>query len=251
MTNTLNIARRELASFLLSPVAYIILVVFYVAFGLIFYLILSDSQAASMEWTFAFTSLILTLVIPVLTMRQIAEERRLGTLEGLMTTPVTHTALVVGKFLGAAVFFIILLLPSALHSFLLFYFSTSGPDKWALAAGYIGLLLLGCFMLSFGLFCSSLTRSQVAAAMIGVFTLFLFWLLGQAIPQNPPAALEGSTWQTVLKGLYRGGRFIAYRAHFEPFLKGAIDLKHVIFFVSFTVFFLFLAVCTVANRKWR
>lgn len=251
MTNAIHIAKRELVSFLLSPIAYIALVLFYVAFGIIFYVYITYSYEADIAGPLHLTTLILALVIPVLTMRLIAEERRLGTLEGLMTAPVTHTALVVGKFLGVLAFFIILLLPSLLHSYVLFHFSTVGPDVWRLASGYLGLFLLGCFMLSFGLFASSLTRSQVSAAMISVSILFLFWLLTYFIPENPPATLVDTTREQILKALHRAARFITYRSHFESFLSGALDLRDIIFFVSFTIFFLFLAVCAVANRKWR
>ena len=252
MTTTCTIARRELASFLLSPVAYIVMVVFYLAFGLIFYLIVAGSNFATMEWTFDFTSLILVLAVPALTMRQIAEERRLGTIEGILTAPVTHTSFVVGKFLGAFGFFLILLVPSAIHAWTLFHFSPAGPDPWKLASGYLGLVLLGAFMISFGLFCSSLTRSQVVAALVGVVPLFLLWLLGTYVASmSPPATLQNSTWEAFLKALYAGGKFITFKEHFTPFCKGIIDLRDLVFFVSFVVFFLFLAVGAVANRKWR
>ncbi len=253
MTNAIHIARRELVSFLLSPIAYIALVVFYVVFGFLFYFEKTGGPyaRANMDGTFFWSTLILVLMIPVLTMRLISEERRVGTLEGLLTAPVTHTALVLGKFLGALAFFIILLLPSLLHSYVLFHFSTTGPDAWRLVSGYLGLLLLGCFMLSFGLFCSSLTRLQVIAALIGIVMLFLFWLLGFFLHENPPATLTDSISEHVFKALYRAAKFVAYERHFDSFLSGALDLRDIIFFVSFTIFFLFLAVCVVANRKWR
>lgn len=252
MRTTLTIARRELAAFLLAPIAYIALVFFYVAFGLIFYLISQFGNfAASMEGPFFFVSLFLVLVIPLLTMRQIAEERRMGTMEGVMTAPVTNLSFVVGKFLGALGFYLILLVPSAVYSWFLFHYSTAGPDPWKLAAGYLGLVLMGVFMLSLGLLFSSVTRSQVVAALIGIITLFLFWLLGQAIPQTAPAPLTNTRWEQALRGLHQAGKFIAFKDHFDPFIKGIVALSDIIFFLSFTVFFLFLAVSVVASRKWR
>ena len=251
MKNILHIARRELASYFLSPIAYISLVVFYAALGIFFYLFITGSYMASMMGATYFMGLMLVLVAPVLTMRLIAEERRLGTLEGLMTAPVTHTALVVGKFLGALAFFVILLLPSLFHAWLLFHLSSSGPDVWKLAANYLGLLLLGAFMFSFGTFCSSLTRSQVAAALAGIAILFVLWLLSDFLRDTPPYSLTGDGKDQVLRSLYRAAAFVAYPTHLRSFLDGALDLRDIVFFVSFTVFFLFLAVCTVANRKWR
>ena len=252
MTHTFHIARRELGSFFLSPMAWISLVVFYVIFGLLFYFFKATGfGTADMQALFFWTTLILVLLVPVFTMGLIAEERRLGTLEGLLTAPVTHSALVVGKFLAALALFVVILLPSALHTYLLFKFSSAGPDVWKLASGYLGLVLLASFMLSFGLFCSSLCRSQTIAAITAIVPLFLFWLLGFFLRDNPPATLVGDRMEQLKQSLYQAARFIAYERHYDSFLNGAIDLRDIIFFVSFTVFFLFLAVTAVANRKWR
>lgn len=256
MSHTLQIARRELGSFFLSPMAYIALVVFYSIFGLIFYFakVSPDANAyatADMVALFFWTTLLLVLLAPVFTMGLIAEERRLGTLEGLLTAPVTHTALVVGKFVAAMGLYVVLLLPSAVHTYILFRYSSVGPDVWKLAAGYLGLLLLGAFMLSFGLMCSCLARAQTAAALVSIITLFLFWLLGFFMGETPPATLANDTREHVLQGLYRGAKFVAYGRHYDSFMTGALDLRDIIFFVSFTVFFLFVGVTAVANRKWR
>ncbi len=252
----LHIARRQLGSFFMSPVGYIALAVFYVLFGVVFCSSKVSDQyitTADMGGPFQFALILLAFLTPVLTMGTIAEERRLGTLEGLLTAPVTHTALVLGKFLGVLAFYVILLVPTAVHVFFVFHLSSVGPDVWVLASNYLGLLLLGCFMLSLGILCSSLTRSQVVAAMAGIITLLLFLLVGAVLPGNPPSSLDPAQAAhiQVLTALYNAAKFVAYGEHFMGFLSGAIDLRDVVFFVSFSVFFLFVSVVAVANRKWR
>jgi ABC-2 type transport system permease protein len=248
MRNLYAITRREIGSFFLSPVAWVVLTVFLVAFGAIFCRFLG---LASMAPTFYFMSIVMAFVVPMLTMRQIAEERKSGTIEMLTTAPVTDVELVLGKFLGALVFFLFMLLPTAAYVWVLFHYSTIGPDKWMLAAGYLGTLLMGAFMLSFGLFLSSVSREQIVVAVVGAMSLFLLWLLGYFLPMNPSASLAPSFWSTVQAAAYRVGSFVAFTRHLEGFSRGEVDSREVVFFLSFTAFFLFLAVATVSTRKWR
>lgn len=248
MRNLCTVTRREIGSFFLSPVAWVVMAVFLVAFGAIFSQFLN---MASMAPTFYFLSLIMAFTIPMLTMRQVAEERRSGTIETLTTAPVTDVELVLGKFLGALVFLMFILLPTGFYVWVLFQFSSVGPDKWMLAAGYLGTLLMGAFMLAFGLFLSSLSREQIVAAVVGGMSLFLLWLLGYLLPANPPASLTASFWAHVQNALYRAASFVAFTRHLEPFGRGVVDTTEVVFFLSFTALFLFLAVATVSTRKWR
>ncbi len=249
MENLWTITRREIGSLFLSPIAWVVMAAFLVAFGAIFSATLGY---ASMAPTFGILPLIMAFAIPMLTMRQIAEERRSGTIELLTTAPVTDVELVLGKFFGALVFFAFILLPTLVYVWVLFEFSSTGPDKWMLAAGYLGALLTGAFMLSFGLFVSSITREQIVAAVVGALTLFLLMLLGYMLPPNPPVSLgEEGFWSLLQQGLYGVGSFVALVRHLEPFGRGIVDSREVVFFVSFTAFFLFLAVATVGTRKWR
>jgi ABC-2 type transport system permease protein len=248
MRNLYAITRREIGSFFLSPVAWVVTTVFLVAFGAIFCRFLG---MASMAPTFYFMSIVMAFIIPMLTMRQIAEERKTGTIEVLTTAPVTDVELVLGKFLGALVFFVFMLLPTGAYVWVLFHYSTIGPDKWMLAAGYVGTLLMGAFMLSYGLFLSSVSREQIVAAVVGSMSLFLLWLLGYFLPANPPASLTATFWSGVQSAAYRVGSFVAFTRHLEAFSRGEVDSREVVFFLSFTAFFLFLAVATVSTRKWR
>jgi len=248
MRNLFAITRREIGSFFLSPVAWVVMAVFLVAFGAIFYQFL---EFASMGPTFYFLSIVMAFTVPMLTMRQIAEERKTGTIEVLTTAPVTDVELVLGKFLGAAVFFLFILLPTAAYVWILYRFSSIGPDKWMLASGYLGTLLLGAFMLSYGLFLSSISREQIVAAVVGSMSLFLLWLLGYFLPMNPPASLTATFWSEVQAAFYHLGSFLAFTRHLEPFSRGEVDSGEIVFFLSFAAFFLFLAVATVSTRKWR
>ena len=248
MRNTWTILCRELGSLFLSPIAWIVMTAFYVAFGMRFSQVLEN---ADMIDTFYFMSLVMAFAMPMLTMRQIAEERKSGRMELLATAPVTDVELVMGKFLGAFAFFIFILIPTVLYVGVLGLYSTFGPDKWMLASGYIGMLLMGMFMLSFGLFVSSFSREQIIAGAVSANTLFLLWLLGQLLDPGGVGRASPDFWSQVRVALHHVGTFLAYNKHLLPFLRGLIDTKEIIFFVSFTVFFLFLAVGTVSTRKWR
>jgi ABC-2 type transport system permease protein len=246
--NVLTILRREVGSFLLSPVAWVVLTAFYVAFGARFTQVLVN---ADMVDTFYFMSLVMAFAVPLLTMRQIAEERKSGRMELLATAPVTDVQLVLGKFLGAFVFYVFLLVPTAVYVWILYYFSTVGPDWWMLVSGYVGILLMGTFMLSFGLFVSSISREQIIAGAVSANTLFLMWLLGELLRPAPPGTAAPGFWPQVHVVLSHVGSFLAFNRHLMPFLRGVMDTREIVFFASFTVFFLFLAVATVSARKWR
>jgi len=248
MRNLYAVARREIGAFFLGPVAWVVLTVFLVAIGAIFFRFL---EFAGMAPTFYFMAIVMAFTIPMLTMRQIAEERKTGTIEMLTTAPVTDVELVLGKFLGAFVFFLFMLLPTAFYVWILFHYSPIGPDKWMLAAGYLGAVLMGAFMLSYGLFLSCISREQIVVAVVGALSLFLLWLLGYFIPLNPPASLEPTFWSQVQAAAFRVGGFVAFARHLEGFGRGVVDSREVVFFLSFTAFFLFLAVATVSTRKWR
>ena len=248
MRNTCTILGRELGSLFLSPVAWIVMTAFYVAFGARFSQVLMNADLVD---TFYFMSLVMAFAMPILTMRQIAEERKTGRMEILSTAPVTDLEIVMGKFLGSVVFFLVLLVPTVVYVGVLVKFSTFGPDGWMLASGYLGMVLMGMFMLSFGLWASSISREQVIAGALSAITLFLLWLMGQLLDPGAMGPASGGFWSELRVGLHRVGSFVAYNKHLMPFLRGRVDTREIVFFLSFTVFFLFLAVGTVSSRKWR
>jgi len=240
----LVICRRELHAYFGSFTAYVLLAVFGVLSGyffysdLIFFVLFGGFTLATGLWQFVFLDmrLVAMLILPLVTMRLFAEEKKLGTMELLWTYPVRDGEIVLGKFLAAWLFYVIMLVGTAAGP-LIFYFY-HGFDVPPVLAGYLGMLLLGSAFIACGLFVSSLTENQVVSAMVSYGILVLFWFL----TWNEEAATHAiMRW---LLGLSLFDRFF-------NFTRGVIDSKDVAFFVMFVAFFLFLTWQSLATRTWR
>jgi len=169
-------------------------------------------------------------------MRTYAEEKRSGTIELLLTSPVTDVEIIMGKFLGAMLLYAAMLAVTVLHMAILFIF---GDPEWKpIATGYLGLLLMGGCFLSLGLFISSLTKNQIVAAMATFGVFLMLWVI------NWISTFVGPTTQTVLQ-------YLSLTEHFDDFAKGIIDTKHVIYYLSFMAFGLFLTAKSVDSERWR
>lgn len=238
MRSTLAIARRELSSFFFSPVAYVVLALFLLLAGFMF-LVYALRSGGPAELRYMFTAIVwaLVLVAPAISMRLISDELRSGTIEPLMTAPVSDTAVIVGKWLGAMGFYAAMLLATGVFVGVLCYFSD--PDFGPIFTGYIGLLLVGGFYLAIGTFASVFSRNQIIAflitgAFILVFTV-VTWFLPEAIPTKfVPVVI-----------------YLNVNQQFEDFAKGVIDLRPFVFFLSGIVLFLTLGVKALESRKWR
>jgi len=238
MRNVTALTQRELAASFLSPVAYIVAAVFLVATGYLFMSnTLVDGGEASVRSMLNSMAWLLVFTMPLLTMRVLADEFASGTIETLMTAPVTDIEVVFGKFLGVLVFYLVLLATTLVHVVLLFVYGAT--DVGVVIYGYIGMILLGALYVSVGVFASALTRYQLVAAIIGMGVLSVFTLVVDAF-----AAWYGGTWREVLG-------YINILHHFGDFSKGIFDTKSIVFFISGTVFFLFLAVKVLESRRWR
>jgi ABC-2 type transport system permease protein len=175
-------------------------------------------------------------LLPLITMRTYAEEKRSGTIELLLTSPLTDLEIVLGKFLGALGLYAVMVALTLIHFGLLFAF---GKPEWKpLATAYLGLLLFGGCFIALGLFISSLTKNQIVAgaATFGVF--LLLWVvdwIGESM---------GPTGQAILK-------YLSMTEHLEDFVKGVIDTKHLVYYLSFIAFGLFLTVRSVDTERWR
>src|ERR1700712_1325466 len=182
MTRATVIARRELSSYFYSPIAYVALTIFLIASGYLFLRDFQPGQPAGMRNIFDWMVWLLVFIIPVLCMGLLAQEWSTGTIESLMTAPLSETDVVVGKFLGALCFFCLLLAPTLLYVVLLEIYSRAeiGP----ILNGYLGILLVGATFISIGLFCSSLTKSQVVAAVAAVAILALITIAPYAAQQQ-------------------------------------------------------------------
>jgi ABC-2 type transport system permease protein len=238
------ICKRELGSYFGSVVAYVLIAVFLILSGyffysdLVFFILFGGFTLPSGLWQFVFIDMrfVAMLVLPLVTTRLFAEEKKLGTMELLWTYPVSDGAIVVGKFLAAWIFFLVMLLPTVINPLVFhhFYDFEIGP----VVAGYLGMVLLGTAFIACGLFVSSLTEHQVISAMGTYGILVFFWFL----TWNEEVASQSIV--RILLGL-------SMFDHFYNFARGVIDSQSVVFFVQFILLFLFLTWQSLAMRKWR
>jgi ABC-2 type transport system permease protein len=253
MRGSLVIARKELRQLFGSPIAYVALAMFFVIVGFLFFSLVGvySYQVLQLQGTpppdfnptriiftplYQDTTFVLILLVPVLTMRLVAEEDRAHTMELLATSPVTNTATMLGKYLAIVVLFLAML---AISAYMPLSLALIGRLDWGLLAStYLGLLLLGGAFLSIGLFASTLNENQIVAAAIGFALLLIFWVLGFA------QQASGSGVQQVLSSL-------SFASHFSNFSGGVIDTQDALFFLSLSGFFLFLGIVALESRRWR
>lgn len=236
MRNLGALTRREAQSAFLTPLAYVVMTVFLFFSGLFFYLIAATGREASMSGPFGVLSFLFLTATPLLTMRLFSEEYRSGTIEPLMTAPVTDAEIVLSKFLGAVAFFAFMLLPTGVYVAVLARFGE--PDAGPIVSGYVGLFLMGCQFIALGLFFSALTRSQIVAGAATLVALLTLWILGEVGEQ-----MHGSLAPMVA--------YVGTFRHLNGFSAGRIAFRDVFYFLSMTWFWLFLTVRAVESRRWR
>ena len=240
MRNTWAIAKRELGAYFVSPIAYVSIAVFLVVMGIIFSIIMTNpgGAEASLRYVFGnvFTAFILMIITPLITMRLLAEEQRVGTLELLLTSPVRDWEVVLGKFLASVFLYVVMLALTGYYVVILKLYGN--PDWGPIATTYIGLLLLGAALLSLGVLTSAITQNQIIAAVAG-FGLILGLLMAQFLAESAKPPL--STFLTEL----------ALFQHYFDFLKGVVDTKDVVYYLSVTAAGLFLTTQVLQIRRWR
>jgi len=245
-----TLLRRELAAFFFSVTGYVIIASVTLLVGLSFVVLLTalggnpfTAPVTEMFYSTYFFWLIVLLAAPVITMRLFALEKAAGTFETLMTTSVSDLQVVAAKFTAAIVFYMVMWLPMLACLFAVRHF-TNEPgalDKGAVGGMYLGIFLTGCLFLSLGCFASSITRSQMTAAMISFVLgvgLFMVGYLAEAIPVT-------AQWQS---------QVLSYFNVFEQmhdFARGMVDTRSVVFYASATFFFLFLTLRAVESRRWK
>ncbi|NJL29405.1 MAG: ABC transporter permease subunit [Thermoanaerobaculia bacterium] len=246
MNGLLATLSRELRAYFFSPLAWIVLTFFLLGNGVVFTLIvsyLSDPRASGSTtpleifFTGFFFWLVLLFITPILTMRLLAEERRSGTIESLMTAPVSETQVVVGKYLAALSFYCFLWLPTL--AYVAVVGRSSKVDWGPIGAGYLGILGIGALFMAVGLFASSFTRSQIVAA---IFTFAM--LLGLFVV----AFVEGLATDQMVKDVLG---YLNLLQHMEDFAKGIVDTRRLVFYVSTSTLFLFLTSRVLQAKKWR
>jgi len=233
--NTTTIALKEFKSYLASPMAYVVTGIFLVFTGFFFQSSLTTYSETSIRGFLGWGSILLLLLAPVLTMRLLAEEKKMGTLELLLTAPVRDNEVIVGKFLGSLGILTAMLALTFYYPLLLMWFGD--PDWGPIATGYLGLFLLGGASLAVGLFASSLTSNQIVAAVVAGGVLFALWFVGMAADLLPEAMGE-------VIG------YLSLSSHFPDFMRGMIDTRGIIYYLSITVLFLFLAIRSLENSRW-
>jgi ABC-2 type transport system permease protein len=238
MTAATVIAKRELSSYFFSPLAYVAMVLFLLAAGFSFMDDFNPGQPATMRAIFEQMVWLLVFIIPILSMGLLSQEFATGTVETMMTAPVNDTSVVLGKFLGSFLFYAVLLAPTLLYVALLRIYSR--PDYGPIFSGYIGLLLVGALFTAIGLFCSSLTKSQVVAAVSAAAILVLVTIVPRWASEK--ANLTPFWRNAVAQGVY---------AKYNDFSKGILDLGSVTFFLAGTAAFLFLTTKVLEARRWK
>ena len=255
MTNIWTIAKKELRTYFTSPIAYVVITVFLVLVGFFFYSLLTwfNMQAMQMSQNqyyanqininqmvyqplFNNISIILLLMIPLLTMRLFAEEKKIGTEELLYTSPVSVGQIILGKFLASLLVLLAMLGLTAILS--IFTFLYGNPEVAPVLNGYLGLFLMGASFIAIGIFFSSLTENQIVAAVLTFGAALLFWIIDWS------ADSTGGTLGQVLSHL-------SIIRHFDSFQRGVIESKDLIFYLNFTIFGLFLTMRAVESHRWR
>ena len=254
MNNILAIAHKELKAYFASPIAYVVIGLFALMFGYFYYALLGlfieqgtrmmglqggptqNVNEQMIRPLFLNTSVLLLFLLPMITMRTYSEEKRSGTIELLLTAPLTDVQIIMGKFLGAMAVYAAMLAVTFVHIGVLFAF---GAPEWIpIATGYLGLLLMGACFISVGLLISSFTRNQIVAGTITFAVFLLLWVINWIGP------LTGPRMSPVLD-------YMSITSHLDDFTRGVVDTKHLVYYVSFIAFGLFLTARSVDTERWR
>jgi ABC-2 type transport system permease protein len=254
MKNVLLICRKELNSYFASPIAYILMAFFGLIFGFGFYTATRDMVRFSFQAQMmgqqqpqnvndaiikpllGFASTVALFLIPMITMRTFAEEKRTGTIELLLTSPIRDVEIILGKWLGALLLFLCVLAMSMINVAMLFAWGK--PDLKPVLVAYLGLILQGGCLLAIGILISTTTRNQIVAGGVTFFVCLLLWLLSWFTAFDSSASAQVVNYLSIV-------------THFENFSKGVIDTKDAVFYLSMIFFSLFLTHQAMESLRWR
>lgn len=256
--NVFLIFKKELASFFSSFVAYAVIAVFLTITGYLFYNLLANFSVLSFQAQadpmvarqynllninetvvrplFGNISMIMLLMTPLLTMKLLAEEKKSGTMELLLTYPVSDSEVVFGKYLACLVVLLALLLSTVTYPILLYVWGE--PEIMPIVTGYLGLFLLGAAFIALGVFTSSVTENQIVAASLAIGILFFFWLMSYSVVFVSP-------------GIGQVISYIAINEHLESLAKGVVDTEDIVYYLGFILVFQFLTLRAVEASRWR
>ncbi len=241
MRNIIAVCTKELYTYFVSPIAYFVCFVFSAISGYLFFFYLIRASINNgygtgvMQTAFGSMATILLFFTPVLTMKLFAEERKSGTIELLLTSPITDWQVVLGKYFACLTLVIIMLALTLLFPFLTQRF---GPiDGGLILSGYFGLILLSSCFLAFGLMMSSMSKNQIVAALTSFGFLLVLWIIGAVANRD----------ETIGKFL----SYLSFSEHYSEFSRGAIPVKDIIYYVSFTFVCLYATFKSIESSKWR
>jgi ABC-2 type transport system permease protein len=252
--NVLLICQKELKSYFASPIAYLLMAFFGLIFGFGFYTATRDFYRFSFQAQMmggaqtmnindqiirpllGFAATVALFLIPMVTMRLFAEEKRTGTIELLLTSPVKDIEIILGKWLGAMLLYLCVLGMSVLNLAMLFFWGK--PDIKPVLVAYLGLILQGGVLLAIGAFISTTTRNQIIAGGVTFFVCLMLWLLSwaTAFDSGPASKVIG---------------YLSIVTHFENFAKGVLDSKDIIYYLSMIFFGLFITSRSMESLRWR
>ena len=255
MRNVIAIAQKEFKSYFTSPIGYMYVGLFALLYGFFYVSILNFFVRQSLQMNqfgggpqplninqdmlrpiLQNVTVLVLFILPMVTMRTYSEEKRSGTIELLLTSPLSDFQIIMGKFLGAMALYLVMLAVSLIHIAILFIY---GHPEWKpILTAYLGLVLLGGCFISLGLFISSLTKNQIVAGIV-TFAVFLFlWIITWIGSFSGPTVDKLTTYLSIID-------------HLDDFGKGVIDTTHVIYYLSFMTFGLFLTAKSVDSERWR
>lgn len=237
MRNINAVMSRDLLALFFSPVAYIVIAGFLLITGVLARDNFEPGGQASLRSVFSFAPYILAIIIPAISMRAISEEYRSGTIESLMTTPISDAEMVIGKYLASLIFYLVMLATTLVYLILMAIYGS--PDIGAAMASYLGLVLLGMSFVAIGIFASSVTSNQIVAWMTAAVPLILIVWFGDYMAGQA----EGWTRQIM--------RSVNIRLMIDQFNRGLVTTEGVVFFLGTTLLFLFLAIKVVESKRWR
>jgi ABC-2 type transport system permease protein len=259
MRNVIAVYLRELKSYFVSPIFYILATVFMVVIGNSFKDTFFEFSTRTMHYLrmvtyggktplihvndvassmFGFIDFISLLIVPLLTMRIYAEEKKIGTIELLMTSPITTSQVLLGKFFSCLTVYTLMVIPTVAFTIILMIQSKGQLDWGPVLSGYLGTFLFGSALISIGIFYSALTENQIIAAAITITFIFGLWLVFLSSRfLSPPL-----------------NTFVAYLSlsnHINAFSRGLIEIKNIVYYLSMTIFWLFLSGITIESTRWR
>ena len=231
------VAWKEIQIYFSSPTAYIVGLIFLALTGFFFTQDLGNPfPEATLIPFFDGTVIVFVLLAPALTMRLLAEESKLGTIELLLTSPVRDWEVIIGKYVASLVFFFVLVALSSFYAILLFVYAS--PDPGPVFAGYLGLILYGSAALAVGLLTSTMSSNQIVSAVVAMGILLAMFFADRAF-----GAVGGIAGEIIGE--------MGLRGHFDDFARGVIDTTNIVYFLSVIAFFLFLSIRTLESRRWR